>query len=340
MTNPPLLIDGATGEGGGQILRTSLALSLHLKRPIHLINIRRRRQRPGLRRQHLTCILAAAEISNASFQGAEIGSMEIQFDPGPLRPGKYRFDIGSAGSTTLLLQAILPPLLLAPGPSYLTLRGGTHNPKAPPFDFLDQVLVPQLRAMGANIQLSLERPGFYPQGGGILHAMIEPAAQLRPLNLCQRGKLIHLLARALVASLPRHIGEREITLLARHFNLQPTQCQIETLTDCGIGNVVTVTLICEHITELFAGFGERGVSAEQVARNLAREVQAYLQAEVPVGPYLADQLLVPMALAGGGRFRTLPPSNHTLTNVKIIETFVDARFKIEQEAQSCWQIRL
>ncbi len=334
-----LEIDGSMGEGGGQILRTALALSLHLQRPIHLVRIRARRRRPGLRRQHLACVLAAARLSQARVAGAAIGSQEITFVPGPLRPGRYTFDIGTAGSTTLLLQALLPPLLLAPGPCHLTLKGGTHNPKAPPFEFLDRVLVPLLRRMGAKVALTLRRPGFYPKGGGILESRIDPVARLRPIDLPERGEIRRIGARAIVADLPRHIGERELAVLARELPLAAADLALEELTNCGIGNVVMVTVRSRHITELFTGFGERGKKAEDVAGELACQVKAYLAAGVPVGPHLADQLLVPMALAGGGRFLTLPPTRHTTTNVQVIERFLPLRFDLETTAGRCW-IRL
>lgn len=336
----PLQIDGSQGEGGGQILRTSLALSLYLQRPIHLLNIRAKRQNPGLRRQHLTCVLAAAEISNAKVTGAHVGSKEIWFHPGPIKPGNYRFDIGTAGSTTLLLQALLPPLLLAPGPFQLTLCGGTHNPKAPPFDFLEQAFLPQLKKMGAKVQLQLERHGFYPQGGGILLVSIKPAHHLKPTAILNRGPIKCIQATAIVAGLPRHIGEREITTLAALLNLNPENCRIQELQGCGVGNVVTANIHCKQITEVFTGFGQRGIRAEKIAQNLAQEVESYLSAEVPVGPYLADQLLLPMALAGGGQFLTLPPTRHTLTNIQVIEAFLPLRFEVSEYKPQQWRIRL
>lgn len=326
-------IDGSYGEGGGQILRTALALSLCLKRPVHLYNLRARRDRPGLRRQHLACVRAAAEIGGAKVNGATLGSQELYFAPGQLRPGCYAFDIGTAGSTTLLLQTILFPLLLAPGPSRLRLTGGTHNPKAPAFDFLAQAFLPLLARMGAKVNLTLRRPGFYPQGGGVLEAEIEPVSGLSPLAIPDRGKVLDIHARALVAGLPRHIAERELKVLAHSLGLPASALCIEELTGCGVGNVVTVTVRCEHIAEVFTGFGERGVRAETVAEHLVTEVKDYLAAQVPVGPYLADQLLLPMALAGSGRFLTVPPTPHTTTNIWVIEQFLPLSFKLRQESE-------
>ncbi len=331
-----LEIDGAFGEGGGQILRTALALSLLRRRPIHLYNIRARRERPGLRRQHLTCVLAAAEISQAEVQGAELGSREIFFRPKTLLPGEWTFDIGTAGSTTLLLQAILPPLLLAPGPSHLILRGGTHNPKAPPFEFLDRVYLPLLRWIGAKVEIRLSRYGFYPRGGGEIEVWIEPVERLRPIELLERGEVLALRAEALVADLPRHIGEREIGVLASRFPL--VSKEIVEIRGEGRGNLLFLEIESAEITELFTGFGEKGVPAEKVAAHLASEVERYLKAEVPVGPYLADQLLLPLALAGGGAFRTLKPTLHTVTNIAVIEKFLPVRFGVEREGADRYRI--
>lgn len=335
-----LRLDGSQGEGGGQILRTALALSLHLRRPIHLFNLRARRDPAGLRRQHLACVLAATEVSGAKVEGAKLGSQELFFEPGPLRPGRYCFDIGTAGSTTLLLQTILLPLLLAKAPSHLTLKGGTHNPNAPPFDFLALALLPLLQRMGAKVRLRLHRPGFYPRGGGLLEAEIEPTAHLTRLDLPERGKVLEICARATVAGLPRHIAERELNVLARSLELPAQTLTIEELSGCGIGNVVEVTIHCQHLTEVFTGFGERGVRAETVAAQLVAEVTDYLAAEVPVGPYLADQLLLPLALAGGGCFLTLPPTLHTTTNMQVIEAFLPLRFSVKQQTSTRWRIGL
>ncbi len=332
-----LELDGSYGEGGGQILRTALALSLCFMRPVRLFKLRARRDQPGLRAQHLACVKAAAEISKAKVQGASVGSRELYFAPGPVHPGCYAFDIGTAGSTTLLLQTLLFPLLFAKAPSQLTLTGGTHNPKAPPFDFLAQAFLPLLARMGGRIHLKLKRPGFYPRGGGVLQAQIEPVSRLTPLELLERGKVLNILACAQVAGLARHIAERELKVLALSLGLREEALRAESLTSCGIGNAVTVTVQCEHITEVFSGFGERGVRAETVAERLTSEVKEYLDAGVPVGPYLADQLLLPLALASGGKFLTLPPTSHTTTCIWVIEQFLPVSFTLtRQDAQRFW----
>ena len=187
-----LVIDGAMGEGGGQILRSALALSLCLNKPFRITNIRANRDKPGLRPQHLVAVQAAAKIADAKVDGATKSSQLLEFIPGSIKPGEYSFDIGTAGSTTLVLQTILPALLTAAQPSTIQLHGGTHNPLAPPFDFFQQAFVPLLNRMGPRIKTHLQRPGFYPVGGGIVAVTIEPVAKLQPLKIVERGALLTL----------------------------------------------------------------------------------------------------------------------------------------------------
>ena len=208
-----ILIDGSTGEGGGQILRTSLALSAVTRQPIRIEKIRAGRQKPGLLRQHLTAVNAVAEITGARVEGAEIGSTELTFKPGAIVAGEYHFAVGTAGSATLVFQTVLPPLLLAGGESRLVLEGGTHNPHAPPFDFLERCFLPLLRRMGAQVEATLVRPGFYPAGGGRFEAVITPMAKLQPFELLERGTAGVRRAKVLLANLPSSIAEREMALL-------------------------------------------------------------------------------------------------------------------------------
>jgi RNA 3'-terminal phosphate cyclase (ATP) len=333
-----ITIDGSSGEGGGQVLRTSLGLSLVTGKPFLIRRIRARRPKPGLMRQHLTAVLAAAEVAGAQVQGASIGSGELSFVPGTVRPGEYSFDVGTAGSATLVLQTVLPALMLAGGPSRLSLRGGTHNTYAPPFDFLQKAFLPLLGRMGPRVDATLDHAGFYPAGGGEVTVAIWPAGHLRPIELLQRGPVVRRLARAIVSRLPRHIAQREADTLRRRLDWPEDCVAVEEVESPGPGNVLIVELESEHVTEVFAGFGQRGVRAEAVAEGVAREVRRYLDAEVPVGPHLADQLLVPLALAGGGRFRTLAPSEHTRTNIETLRQFVEVRIRCEEIAPGTWEI--
>ena len=334
-----ITIDGSFGEGGGQILRTSLALSLVTQTPVRIERIRARRPKPGLQRQHLTAVEAAAAVSGAQVEGAALGAQRVTFSPGPVRAGDYRFSVGTAGSTTLILQAVLPALLTAEGESTLTLEGGTHNPMAPPFDFMQRVFLPLLERMGAQVEVSLERAGFYPLGGGKLVARVKPIAQLVPLELRERGALRRTSARALVARLPRHIAERELSVIADKLDL-PDDCLTveEETTSVGPGNVVTLEVESAHVTELFTSFGARGKPAEQVARQVVREARHYLKAEVPVGQHLADQLLLPLAVAGGGSFVTLPLSPHATTNIEVIKRFLPVEVSFAALSQHAWLV--
>lgn len=316
-------IDGSRGEGGGQILRTSLGLSVLTGRPVRLSNIRAGRQKPGLMRQHLTAVLAAARVGCAQVEGAELRSQEVIFRPQGVQPGHYTFKIGTAGSATLVLQTVLPALLAADGPSQLILEGGTHNEKAPPFDFLARAFLPLLRRMGAKVDARLERHGFYPAGGGRLEVRIEPGS-LTPIELHARGEIVARRARALVAHLPRHIAERELSVIADQLNWRPSDLHVEEIGDSiGPGNVLFVEVEAEHVTEVFCGFGTKRKRAEQVAAETAAEAKRWLSHGAPVGEHLADQLMLPLALAGGGGFTTGAPSLHATTQVETLRLFLD-----------------
>jgi RNA 3'-terminal phosphate cyclase (ATP) len=329
------------GEGGGQILRTSLALSLVLGCPLRLEKLRAGRARPGLRAQHLVCVLAAAEISGAEVEGARLGSQQLRFIPHAVRPGEYRFEIGTAGSTSLVLETLLPALLTAGAPTTLTLEGGTHNPLAPPFDFLEQVFLPLLHRMGPKISTHLVRPGYYPRGGGKIRVTVEPCAALQPLHLERRGELLAGKSTATVAGLPRHIAERELQVVARRLGWPSAWLHIdEQPAELGPGNVLTITLVNAYLKELFTGFGQRGLRAETVAERTVAAVHRYLRREVAVGEHLADQILLPLALAGEGSFTTLTPSLHTRTNWQVIQQFLEIQVQAEAMGEDAWRIAL
>jgi RNA 3'-terminal phosphate cyclase (ATP) len=323
-----LTIDGSIGEGGGQVLRSALTLSLVSGRAFRIVNVRSRRGRPGLQPQHLAAVRAAAEISGAHVTGAEVGGGELSFAPGPVRPGEYRFAIGTAGSTTLVAQTVLPALLTSARASLLDLEGGTHNPQAPSYEFLAMAYRPLLERMGPRLRIELLRPGFYPAGGGRVRIRIEPAARLAPLEIERSGVLRRLSAAVLLCRLPAHIAERERAVLTAGLPLTDAAVAVERIGDSlSPGNAVTVLCEFEQIAEVFTAIGRRGVPAETVAAEAVRATQAYLASGVPVGPHLADQLLLPMALAGRGSFVTSAPSSHTLTNIRVIEMLLPLRIR-------------
>ena len=322
-------IDGSEGEGGGQILRTALSLAICTGQPFRVANIRAHREKPGLMRQHLTAVKAAAEICVGEVDGAELGSRALTFRPGKLVAGDYSYDIGTAGSCTLVLQTVLPPLLTAAGPSRVRITGGTHNRTAPPFDFLARSFLPLLARMGADVSLELARHGFYPRGGGEIRATIRPTARLAPLSLTARGGFVHGSAEAYIAALPLQVAQRELAVIGKVLGWPQEQLWVRGLAnDEGPGNAVTITLQHEQVTEVFTGFGEKGVRAETVAEAAALEARDYLAATAPVGAHLADQLLLPMALAGGGEFLAIDVTPHLRSNAAVVERFTARRVHI------------
>lgn len=336
-----LTIDGSYGEGGGQIIRSSLALSLITAKPFRIYNVRAGRAKPGLQRQHLTAVNAAAEISHARVDGVKVGASEFTFIPGEVSPGEYAFDIGTAGSTTLVLQTVLPPLMLATAPSVLALTGGTHNPFAPPFDFLAQAFLLLINRMGPHIAVELARYGFYPPGGGKLNVYIEPAAKLHRLDLVERGEITAQRARALVVNLPPSVGELELIVIKEQLNWSDDQLRVEASNNAhSPGNVLTIEIESEHLTEIITGMGERGVRAETVAARAVTEAQRYLSSPAPVGEHLADQLLIPLALAGGGSYTTGPLSLHTTTNIEIVKKFLPVEITVEQMANDVFSVKI
>ena len=336
-----ITIDGSMGEGGGQVLRTSLALSLVTGKPFRIEKIRAGREKPGLLRQHLTAVNAAVVVGGAQVEGAVLGSREITFRPGSLRPGNHHFAVGTAGSATLVLQAVLPALLGARDPCTLTLEGGTHNPYAPPFDFLDKAFLPLVRRMGAKVDAVLERPGFYPAGGGRFTVRVEPTERLERLDLPARGDVKRRLARAIVSNLHRNIADRELKAVKDLLSWDRSCLVADDVQGSpGPGNVLLLELESEHVTEVFTGFGQRGVGAEKVAADAIDELREYLASGVPVGQHLADQLLVPMAIAGGGSFTTQKPTRHTTTNIDVISRFLDVRIDARKGPDRSWSIEV
>jgi RNA 3'-terminal phosphate cyclase (ATP) len=343
-----ITVDGSFGEGGGQILRTALGLSLVTGQPFRIEKIRAGRKNPGLLRQHLTAVNAAAKIGQAEVTGASIGSTQITFAPGHVAHGDYQFAVGTAGSATLVLQTVLPALLVSDDQdrqprqqTKLRIEGGTHNPFAPPFDFLVKAFLPLLNRMGVGVEARLERHGFYPAGGGRIEITINPAKKLERLELNERGEILDRYATALLAHLPRNIAERELNVVRKKLSWAQEWLQVETITNSHCpGNIVTLEIESENLTEVFTGFGERGVAAEAVADQAVVAARRYLASDVAVGEHLADQLLLPMAIGGGGSFTTVPPSRHTTTNIEIIRKFLDVEIRTEQITNRSWRIEV
>ena len=325
-----ITLDGSMGEGGGQVLRTALSLAMVTGQGFVVERIRAGREKPGLKRQHLTAVQAAAQLCSATVEGAELDSLRLAFRPGAVTPGDYRFAISTAGSAMLVLQTVLPALWQANAPSAIELVGGTHNPLAPSFDFLEHAFAPTVRSMGAPLTMQMRMAGFYPAGGGQVRAEVAPASwrTLQRLQL-DAPPIVHALI--LTSQIPPHVAAREQQVLCERLRLTKDAVRIVDRCSPGPGNAVIVVLTSAGGGEVAASLGERGVPAEDVAHRAADAADELLAADVPVGPHLADQLLLPMALAGGGAFRTVEPTLHTRTNAEVIGRFLPVRFDLREE---------
>lgn len=330
-------IDGSRGEGGGQILRTSLALSMLTGKPFAMRNVRANRAKPGLRRQHAAAVNAAARLCNGSVHGANVDSRYLEFTPNAITGGELAIDIGSVGSTTLVVQTLAVPAIASHVELRATIRGGTHNPMAPPFEFLERIYIPQLQAMGADLSIALDEHGFVgsDRAGalGQLTLTIGAGGALRPVELLDAGELVGTTATAVLSRLPTHIAERELAVVRERIP-EPLACEVREIRGGAAANLLLLDLQREHARELVTGYGEKGLRAEVVAERACREAAAWLAAGVPVGEHLADQLLLPMAVAGGGRFRCAPLSLHATTNIDTIRLFLDVPIRVDLDGDA------
>jgi RNA 3'-terminal phosphate cyclase (ATP) len=327
-----ITLDGSRGEGGGQILRTALSLSMITGQPFTINNIRAGRPKPGLMRQHLVAVTAAAKISDATVDGAEIGSKELVFRPSGIKGGTYTFSIGSAGSCTLVFQTLLPALMHANAQTILNLEGGTHNPFAPPYDFLCASFLPVLSRMGAIVNPAIQQHGFFPAGGGRISFVVNPCLKLSSIDIVERGECISKKASALIANLAHSIAHRECNEIAKRLNWPIEICK-PVILDCttqGFGNVVCIEMQYEHCTEVITECGDKGVPAERVAEKAAINARKYIASGAPVGDHLADQLMIPFALAGSGSYCTMPLTQHSHTNIETIRLFIGCTIAVEE----------
>ena len=336
-------LDGSMGEGGGQILRTSLALSLITQKAFRLSNVRAHRSKPGLQPQHLAGVRAAATIGNAKVRGDAVGSREVIFEPGPVTPGKYRFAIGTAGSTSLLLHTIYLPLAWKTGqPSELILEGGTHVSTSPCFHYLDSTWRGYLELLGLRIKLKMLRPGFYPRGGGAIEASIQPVERIAAVNLTARGRVKSVGGFAAVAGLPDHIARRmarRVSVRLRERGLD-AQLAIEEW-EGGPGVVLAVALNAAPVPTMFTALGSRGKPAEAVADELLAEVESWLDADAPVDPHSADQLVLPLMLAdGASEYRVSAVTRHLTTNIAVIRNFIDREVSVDGDEGAAGVVRI
>lgn len=330
-------IDGAQGEGGGQILRTALSLSLLTQTPVRIHDIRKGRSKPGLARQHLVCVKAAAALGAAQVDGAELGATEVRFVPKTLLGGAHHFAIGTAGSSILVLQTLLPALLAAPTSSRIVVEGGTHNLLAPSSCFFMRCFLPALKRMGAQIDLEIEREGLYPGGGGRVVLTLSPGT-LQPVNFDQRGALVGIYADAISAGVAADDVVRQLNHAAAHFRLAHTHYRHRELPHAtGPGSVLSLWAQFESSCELVSSH-HRSRSAAAAA-PACEALAAWLKGPAVVGEHLCDQLLLPMWLSGAGSMVCASPSLHTRTNIAVIQQFGGARFGINATANGVWRIK-
>lgn len=329
-----IVIDGSTGEGGGQVLRSALSLSLVTGQAFTMTNIRAGRPKSGLRPQHLLAVQAAAQISHAVVEGDRQGSVQISFSPGPVSPGDYNFDIGTAGATSLVLQTLLLPLGLTRGTSHLTITGGTHVPSSPCYHYLDWHWARLLLCTGFRFDLTLSRAGFYPEGGGEIHATVPGNTQLQGIDLSERGDLIRVRGLSGIANLPLEIAERQRAQTLKRLNKLISKVEvdvaIESFAAYSKGTVLLLLAEFEHSQACFSALGSRGKPAERVADEAVDDLARFLITDGALDPWLVDQILLPLAVANSPSvLRTSAVTQHLLTNAEVIRYFLPVDIMVD-----------
>lgn len=331
----PVAIDGSFGEGGGQILRTSLALSGLLSKPVEVYNIRAKRRNPGLQHQHLTAVKAAAAITDAEVEGAALGSTRLLFAPRKLKCGEFSFDVGTAGSVGLVVQTILPMLAFAGCRSKVTIRGGTDVPMAPPVDYLNNVFLRLLRRLGVEASIRLIKRGHYPKGGGVVELIVEPVGKLKPAVWRERGAIVKISGVSHAVNLPRHVAERQARAAEEVLRSAgvPVEIAVEHRQD-GLGPGSGIVLWAETDTGLVLGadaLGERGKPAEAVGREAAEKLLREISSGAALDAHMGDMIMLYIALAdGASEVTTSELTLHAKTNAYIIERFLPVKFSLKE----------
>ena len=338
---PVIEVNGGMGEGGGQILRSSLTLSMVTGKPFTMKNIRHKRKTPGLLRQHLTAVKASAQICDAQVTGAQLKSTNLTFIPNKVRSGQYEFAIGTAGSTNLVAQTLLPALMLSDQESHVVIHGGTHNSLAPSTDFLRNSFLPQLLKMGYCAEITLEHHGFNPGGGGTITLKTIPSNQIQPLNLLRRGDEKKRTGCIINAGLKSMIAQRECKIIEKILNWPESEINVINLRNpISAANIITLMVEYENITETVTEMGSIRIKAETVATRACDQLLKNISSQAVVSEHLADQLLIPMVLAGGGQFLTCQPSLHTLTNIGVIKQFIPCDIDTTKETDNTWLVTI
>ncbi|HXX81985.1 MAG TPA: RNA 3'-terminal phosphate cyclase [Thermodesulfovibrionales bacterium] len=340
-------IDGSFGEGGGQILRTALSLSCLFQKPFRISNIRKGRKKPGLMPQHLTGVKAAQLLTRAEVQGDHAGSIELSFSPGKVKGGSFFFDIGTAGSTMLVLQTLIPSLIFSGVKTVFTLVGGTHVPFSPSFHYVRDVFLPFLKKTGVEITLSIESYGFYPKGGGRITAELFPAKEVVPLRIAEKGKMLRVKGVSCVGNLPLSIAERQrnaaLEKLHSHDIDYTHHADIEVIKvpSLGQGTFIFLKAESEHSVAGFTALGERGKRAEAVGEEAATELIQYLRTDTALDPHLADQIVLYLSLSKKqSLFTSSRITSHLLTNLWVIGLFHEFGYFIEGETEKPGSVRI
>jgi RNA 3'-terminal phosphate cyclase (ATP) len=333
-----LTIDGSYGEGGGQIIRTALSLAAMTGQAVEITRVRAGRSKPGLQPQHLASVRAAAQICAAYLDGAQVGSTCFRFEPqAPVTPGSYRFDIGTAGASPLVMQTVLMPLSRAEGPSKVIVTGGTHVPHAPPAEYLEQVYAAVLRRAGLDVKVAYSAAGFFPRGGGRIDLELPGSVRPLPLDLSERGKLESLRAYVVTSVLPDHVAERGAVTVEKFMKAIGRKVEIErrNLPSPGAGAAVVLVAECEGGMAAFTGLGERGKPMEKVAEAPCEEFLHWWKSGAACDEHLSDQLVLPMAFATGeSRWTTPAVTEHLRTVLWLVEQFLPIRWSVEEREGS------
>jgi RNA 3'-terminal phosphate cyclase (ATP) len=338
-----IYIDGSFGEGGGQVLRTSLALAAVTGKHLHINNIRVNRPKPGLAKQHLTCVEAICEVCGGKSKGAAVGSTSLDFEPGQIKAGNYHFEIGSAGSASLVVQTVMPVLFCADGVSRVAITGGTHNAWAPPFDFIKDSFLPAIAGAGFKADCRLIRYGFYPAGGGEIVFEISPKQEgaKSEIDLCEAMVNPKISARIYTSKLPIHIADKQRKLLlSSGLNFETIE-HIDVKDSSSAGNCVVIGIIGANREIVLTGFGSRGKPSEKVINEVVSETRDYLNSGAAIDHYLADQILIYMAMRQGGRFTTNEISKHLTTNIEVIKKILPVDFTVKERGavyEVCCQV--
>lgn len=326
-------IDGSLGEGGGQVLRSALTLSLLVQKPFRIRNIRGRRKNPGLRAQHLASVQAAAAVGEAQLKGDQLNSQELTFRPSGLKAGEYRFEIGTAGSCSLVLQTIFLPLALAGSRSELVITGGTHVAWSPTYDYVDRVWLPALKLLGYPAEIRMPKAGFYPKGGGRIEVSVSPGRSGRGFNPDRESASSGFTGVSLSSNLPEQVAERQRRRMLEKLEASGLPAQVEVLRPGSVGRGSAVLIAGSRHRDHFgfSALGAKGKPAETVADEAIDQLLSFLRSDAQVDRYLADQLLIPLSVAGeASQFSVERATQHLSTNAEIVRQFLDAEISISE----------